>query len=136
MSTTKPTSSDNPKLKRWVTPVVGLAIGVAYLIAGLMSGNPAGGIQGFAIMALVVVGMVLASRRSETVKGLLDHQDERIATIDLKATAFAGGVIIVAILVAFVVELAQGQDGAPYSWLGALGGISYVAAVITLRLRS
>jgi hypothetical protein len=69
-------------------------------------------------------------------KGLLDHQDERIATIDLKATAFAGSVIIVAILISFVVELAQGQDGAPYSWLGALGGIAYVAAVITLRLRS
>jgi Kef-type K+ transport system membrane component KefB len=136
MSTMKSTSSNKATLKRWMTPAVGLAIGVAYLIAGFVSGNPTAGVFGFAIMALVVVGMVLASRRSETVKGLLDHQDERIATIDLKATAFAGSVIIVAILVAFVVELAQGQDGAPYSWLGALGGISYVAAVITLRLRS
>lgn len=37
--------------------------------------------------------------------------------------------------VAFIVEVARGHDGAPYSWLGALGGLSYLLAVVGLRLR-
>jgi hypothetical protein len=87
-------------------------------------------------MALFSAGIVLAARRSETVQGLLDRRDERISAIDVKATAFSGMALITAILVAFVVELARGQDGMPYAWLAALGGVSYVTAVIVLRLRS
>jgi hypothetical protein len=136
MSITKSTPGDSGKLTRWATPIVGLAIGVAYLIAGLVSGDQSFGIFGLGIMALLVIGMLIASRRSETVKGLLDRRDERIVAIDLKATAFAGSVVFGAIIIAFVVELARAEDGAPYSWLGALGGFAYVAAIITLRLRS
>ena len=35
----------------------------------------------------------------------------------------------------FVIEIAQGEDGAPYSALGALGGVTYVIAMVVLRLR-
>ena len=136
MSTTKPTSNVKKRLVRWATPAVGLLIGVVYLVAGWAGGNLSFGLQGFALMAVVTIALVLAATRSETVQGLLDRQDERIAGIDLKATAFAGMVVIAAVLVAFVVEIARGQDGMPYAWLGALGGVSYVAAVIVLRLRS
>jgi drug/metabolite transporter (DMT)-like permease len=135
MSTTKPTSPAKANLKRWAAPALGLAIGIAYLIAGWSSGDLALGIQMFGIMLLFTAGLVLASRKSETVKGLLDRQDERISAIDLKATAFAGSVVISAIIIAFVVEIAQEQDGMPYTWLGALGGVSYLAAVIALRVR-
>jgi hypothetical protein len=34
--------------------------------------------------------LVLAGRRSETVRGLLDHRDERLHAIDLRATATSG----------------------------------------------
>lgn len=124
----------NPR--RWAVPVVGLTIGVAYLIAAWVSGNPVLGLEMFAIMLLFTGGTVLAARRSETVKGLLDGRDERITSIDLKATAFAGGVVLITIIGAFVVEIARGQDGLPYTWLGALGGLSYIGAVIALRMRS
>jgi hypothetical protein len=80
-------------------------------------------------------GLVLAARGSETIKGPLDGRDERIASIDLKATAIAGGVVIAAIIIAFVVEIGRGLDGLPYSWLGALGGLAYLGAVIALRVR-
>jgi len=34
-----------------------------------------------------------------------------------------------------IVEVARGQDGRPYSWLGAIGGLAYLAAIIVLRIR-
>ena len=43
--------------------------------------------------------------------------------------------MIAAIIVAALVELARGHSGAPYSWLGAIGGITYLVAIIALRLR-
>ena len=135
MSTVRHEMSPDKRLRRWAVPLVGLTIGFAYLIAAWISGNPVLGLEMFAIMLLVTGGMVLAARRSETVKGLLDGRDERITSIDLKATAFAGAVVFVAIIGAFVVELARGQDGLPFTWLGALGGISYIGAVIALRIR-
>ena len=127
--------SSDRNLRRWAAPLVGLTIGIAYLIAAWVSGNPVLGLEMFAIMLLFTGGMVLAARRSETVKGLLDGRDERITSIDLKATAFAGGVVLITIIGAFVVEIARGEDGMPYTWLGALGGVSYIGAIIALRMR-
>ena len=43
--------------------------------------------------------------------------------------------MLLADIVAFTVEVAKGQSGAPYAWLGAVGGLAYVAAIVTLRLR-
>jgi hypothetical protein len=85
-------------------------------------------------MVLFTGGLVLAARRSETIKGLLDGRDEQIASIDLKATAIAEAVIA-AIIIPFVVEIGRGLDGLPYSWLGALGGLAYLGAVIALWVR-
>jgi len=33
------------------------------------------------------------------------------------------------------VEIAQGKDGSPYSQLGAVGGVSYLVALVWLRFR-
>ena len=38
-------------------------------------------------------------------------------------------------IVAFLVQLARGHSGNPYSWLGAIVGIAYLAAIVVLRLR-
>jgi putative transcriptional regulator len=38
-------------------------------------------------------------------------------------------------VVAFVIELARGRSGSPYSWLGAIAGLAYLAAVVVFRLR-
>jgi hypothetical protein len=37
--------------------------------------------------------------------------------------------------VAFIVELARGNSGAPYGWLGAIGGITYIVAVLVFTIR-
>jgi hypothetical protein len=79
--------------------------------------------------------VVLVSRRSETVRGLLDRKDERLVVIDLRATAAAGLALILAVIAGAVVELARGHSGTPYIWLGGLAGIVYVGAVLVQRVR-
>ena len=72
----------------------------------------------------------------QTIRGLRgDARDERFQRIDIHATAFAGTVVIAAVIVGFLVEVAHSRDGNPYTWLGAVGGLAYLAAVIAMRLR-
>jgi hypothetical protein len=44
-------------------------------------------------------------------------------------------VVIVAIITGFLVEVARGGDGNPFTWLGAIAGVAYLAAVIVMRVR-
>jgi presenilin-like A22 family membrane protease len=53
----------------------------------------------------------------------------------LRATAISGLAVITAIIVAFVIELARGHDGSPFTWLGAIAGLTYLAAVVVFRVR-
>ena len=63
--------------------------------------------------------LILFDGRSETIRGLRgDGRDERFRQIDVVATAIAGTVVITAIIVAFLVEVARGHDGSPYAWRG------------------
>ena len=122
-------------LQRWYVPTVATLIGVAYLIAGILGDDLRFGITGLALMLATAAAVVLVGRRSETVKGLLDRQDERIRGIDNDASMFAGMVLVVAVIAGFVIEIARGQDGEPYAVLGAIAGVSYIAALVVLRLR-
>jgi hypothetical protein len=130
-----PTGTGTSKLSGLTTPLVSVAIGIAYLLAGWAGGDLEFGLFGLALMTGLAVVLLLVRRRSETVKGLLDRRDERINTIDLRATAFAGITVIVAVIIAFVVEIATGGDGSQYAWLGAIGGVAYIGAVIVQRIR-
>jgi hypothetical protein len=127
--------SARARLVFWSTPAAGAAMGVVYLIAAWTSGHPALGVALLSIMLVFSAALVLVSRRSETVRGLLDRRDERMVGIDLRATAFAGVVLILAVVGGAVVELARGHSGAPYTWLGALAGLAYVGAVAVQRSR-
>ncbi len=68
-------------------------------------------------------------------KGLVDRRDERIAAMDVRATAAAGLVLIVVTLAAFVIDLLRGNDGMPYAWLAGVGGVAYIVALAVLRVR-
>src|SRR3954451_10857111 len=52
------------------------------------------------------------------------------------ATAFSGLVVIVALIGAFVYELATGGDTTPYARLAVLGGVAYLLALFVLQRRS
>ena len=55
--------------------------------------------------------------------------------MDIDATAIAGSAVIFALIIAFVVELAGGHSGEPYTWLLAIGGVAYTAAIVVFRIR-
>lgn len=122
-------------IPRWATPALAVLIGGAMWVASAAGGHAGAGAGMFAILAVTGLGLYLSAMRSETVRGLLDHRDERITSIDVHATAVAGFAVIVAVIVGFIVAIAQGHSGQPYAWLGAIGGIAYVAAVVWARLR-
>jgi hypothetical protein len=56
--------------------------------------------------------------------------------IDLHATALAGLVLVVYVIGAWLWEVAHGEDGEPYSQMGAIAGLAYLLAVAFLRWRS
>jgi hypothetical protein len=120
----------------WATPVLGVLIGITYLIGFSIGGHPLDGALGLGVMVAFSVAVVLAGRRSETVRGLLDHRDERISGIDMRATAVTAVVMIIAVLVGFIAEVARGRSGWPYDMLGAVGGLAYLAAVTYFRIRA
>lgn len=120
---------------RWVIPLVSLAIGLAYLGAGLIGGDTIFGVFGLVIMVAAAVAFLMLGRVSETVAGLMDRNDERINGLDRDATMIAGTCVLAAVLVGLIVEIARGDDGHPYAALGAIGGASYLIAMIVLRLR-
>lgn len=124
-----------PITTRWAVPGAAAIGGLAYLVAGASGYDLSFGIVGLAVMLGVAVVFVVASRWSETAAGLRDRTDERINEIDRSASLFAGMTVLLVVLVMFVVEIAQGKDGSPYSQLGALGGVTYVITLVWLRFR-
>ncbi len=119
----------------WVAPSVSLLIGIAYFVAFWIAGHRADALFGLGLMSAIGGALLLAKRRSETVQGLLDRRDERIVDLDLRATAAAAGAMILAVLVGFVLTVARDGDAFPYAVVGAVGGVAYLAALVTFRLR-
>jgi Flp pilus assembly protein protease CpaA len=115
----------------WFVAVLGLIMFGAQAIGG----HPGSGAGSLAIM-VAFGALILLGGRSETIRGLRgDGRDERFRQIDIHATALAGIAVILAIIVAFLVEMARGHSGAPYTWLGAIGGFTYIVAVAVFRIR-
>ncbi len=119
----------------WATPAVAVLGGILYLITSSAGGHPVLGVVLMAMMFVFAAGLVLAARRSETIRGLMDHRDERLTGIDLRATAVTGFALILAVLSGAFVELGRGHSGAPYTWLAAIAGVTYIVAVAVQRAR-
>jgi hypothetical protein len=121
---------------KWFLPLFAVVLGVVMFAAQWIGGDPLSGLASLGIMT-AFGALVLFGGRSETIRGLRgDGRDERFRQIDIQATAVTGLVLITAIIVAFVVEVARGHNGSPYSWLGAIGGLAYVLAIAFFRWRS
>ena len=131
-----PTTDRSRFRSRWAMPALCLAIGLAYLVAGLLGNEAGSGVGGLVVMSVVGLAFLTLSPHSDTVAGLAGPgRDERWAAIDMHATAISGLVLVAVILGAFFYELATGRDGEPWSQLGAVGGVTYVVAILVLRRR-
>jgi hypothetical protein len=93
---------------KWFLPLFSLALGL-----GVLAASGAGGSLGSGLISLGIIAgfglFILLAGRSETIRGLSgDGRDERFAQIDLRATAVAGLVLIVTLIVAGLTEIARG----------------------------
>jgi hypothetical protein len=121
---------------KWFLPLFAVALGLVMLAALWIGGDTTGGLISLGIMAAFGLAILVAGSWSETVRGLRgDGRDERFRQLDITATAIAGTAVISAIIVGFAVDVARGGSGEPYTWLGAIAGVAYAAAVVVLRLR-
>jgi hypothetical protein len=110
-------------------------MGGVIVLASALGGQLVAGLLGLAVLVVFGLAVGLASG-SETIRGLRgDGRDERFAQIDLRATAVTGYVLILAVIIGWLVEIARGHSGNPYQWLGALAGLTYVLAVVFFRWR-
>ena len=138
MSTNSPDSAMNRLYRtRWFMPAFCVLLAALIFTAFAIGGNPGDGAISAAVLLVVGAVFYFGARRSETLAGLGGPgRDERWERIDVHATALTGGFLILVIIGAWLVAIAQGKDGSPYAALGFVGGLAYVLAVAFLRWRS
>jgi hypothetical protein len=121
---------------RWWLPGFSVFLGALMFAAFAIGGDLRNGIGCFVLMTLVGA-VFLFGRRSETLQGLAGPgRDERWAMIDLRATAFAGFVLLTVLIGTWLYAISQGEDGSPYGQLLAISGIAYIVGVVLGRWRS
>jgi hypothetical protein len=120
---------------KWFTPLICLGLGIVIFAVSWLGGQFRGGLISLAVAAVVGLVLLLLTNRSETVRGLTVGRDERFAQLDLRATALAGLILLLAAVVAWLVAVARGQTGHPYDWLVATFGLAYLLAFLFFRWR-
>jgi hypothetical protein len=120
---------------RWFMPAFSVSLGL--LMGGaLLAGDNAGAIWSVLLMTGVGALFFFGSRRSETLAGLGGPgRDERWELIDVRATSFAGTVLIALLIGCWLWNIGNGGDGSPYGQLMAVTGVAYIVGVAVLRRR-
>jgi len=112
-----------------------LALGVVISAAIVIGGNLTSGLITFAAFAAFAAFFYLGMR-NETVAGLASPaRDERWETINQRALTFSGAVVTLVLIVGWIADVLQGQDGSPYAEIVGGGAIAYFAAALWLRSR-
>jgi hypothetical protein len=120
---------------RWLLPLFCLGLGVVIFLVTWLGGQLVAGLISLGLFVAFGLLILVLTGRSETVRGLTVGRDERFAQIDLRATAFAGLVVLITMIVAWLVQIAQGRSGNPYGWLLAVSGLAYLLAIALFRWR-
>ena len=122
---------------RWVVPAFCVLAAGGFAAIFLTQGDVAGAISAAAIMLGYGLVLVVLSRRSEVAAILRsDGRDERRASIDLRASAFALRIVVLLAAVMFCIQLADGHEGGAWEAVCVAIGVSYLAAVAVLSRRS
>ena len=123
--------------RRLIVPMTAFIGCGAITAAAAIGGAPAGAIAALAaITVIATMGFLfIGFRRTDLGALAASSPDERQAMLDVRAAAFAGLSLAVALLIGAVVELALGHSGQPWISLAAGEGIAYLAAFVVLRNR-
>jgi hypothetical protein len=120
----------------WLLPLIYVALGVVILVAEAISGNAWSGLGWFAVMAACGAVYAFGGRFEVIRQARGDFADERDASINRKAMAATGTTLVIVLTGCIVFELARGNNPTPYSMLMAIGGVTYVVALLIQRYRS
>ena len=121
---------------KWFLPAFSVFLGGLFLAAFWAGGNPRDGLFALGLMT-AIAAVVLLGGRSEMIRGLRgDGRDEYWERLDARATLFSGVVTLTVIIGMCLWEWGHGRDGAPYTALGAIGGLAYLGGLVVLRLRA
>ena len=113
-----------------------LALGIVVSGAIVIGGNLTNGLITFAAFVVFATFFYFGAR-NETVAGIgSPGRDERWEMINQRALAFAGTVVTLVLIVGWVVEVLNGNDGSPYAEIVGAGSIAYLAAALWLRSRT
>src|SRR6516225_1341001 len=117
---------------KWFVPLFAVALGMVVFAAQWVGGDPVSGLESLGIMT-AFGALILFAGRGETIRGLRgDGRDERFRKIDIDATALSGLAIGLAVVIGSLVEFARGHGPGVYGWLAAIGGLTYVIAIVVL----
>ena len=117
-------------------PIWSLVLGIAIFAAMAAGGNIGRGLVSLGLFAAFAAVFFLGSG-NETIAGLATpRSDERWAMINQRSLAFAGVVLVLILVAGWIVELANGHDGSPYTEVMGGGAVAYFAAALWLRFRS
>jgi uncharacterized membrane protein len=135
MSTVK--RAEMRAVRRWLVPAVCLLAAGGYLAVFLSAGKVGLAIACAAIMLAYGGILVIFSRRSEVAAILRDDgSDERRAAINLRASALTLQVLVVFAITMLFAQLARGHDPGDWGTICAIGGGTYIAAIIFFARRS
>ena len=120
----------------WLLPLIYVGLGVVILVAEAISGNAWSGLGWFVVMAACGAVYAFGGRFEVIRQARGDFEDERDASINRKAMAATGTTLVIVLTACIVFELARGNNPTPYSMLMAIGGVTYIAALLIQRYRS
>lgn len=121
---------------RWLIAAGPVGLGGVILVAEAMNGNLTSGLVWFGVIAAFGALLAFGGRFEAIRQARGDDEDERDAAIATRAMALAGQVLVILLTGAIVFEAVRGEDLSPYRQLMAVGGTTFVVALLVLHRRS
>jgi drug/metabolite transporter (DMT)-like permease len=121
---------------RWLIAAVPVGLGGVILVAEAMNGNLTSGLVWFGVIAAFGALLAFGGRFEAIRQARGDDEDERDAAIATRAMALTGTVFVILLTGAIVFEAVRGDDLSPYRQLMAVGGTTFVVAMLVLHRRS
>ncbi len=118
---------------RYLLPAIYLVFGAVIFIAQAAAGNPGEGFIWLLVWGALAAVFAFGGRFDLVRQARGDLVDEREGSIHQKAMASTGTVLVIALTVMIVIQLARGVDPTPYTQLMTAGGATYLLSLFLNR---